>query len=77
MTLDLPDLVPARIVNEHVYCPRLAYLEWVQGEFAHSADTLDGASQHRRVDREEGAAEAIAARGLQLDVLVRRGELEG
>lgn len=49
-----PDLVPARMVNEHVYCPRLAYLEWVQGEFAHSADTLDGAYQHRRVDREEG-----------------------
>jgi CRISPR-associated protein Cas1 len=47
-------LVPARIVNEHVYCPRLAYLEWVHGEFAHSSDTLDGALQHRRVDREEG-----------------------
>ena len=29
------------------------------------------------VDREEGAAEAIAARGLKLDVLVRRTELEG
>jgi hypothetical protein len=24
-----PPLVPARILNEHVYCPRLAYLEWV------------------------------------------------
>jgi len=23
----LPDLVPARMLNEHVYCPRLAYLE--------------------------------------------------
>lgn len=29
------------------------------------------------VDREEGAAEALAARGLTLDVLVRRRELEG
>lgn len=29
------------------------------------------------VDREEGAREAIAARGLKLDVLVRREELEG
>jgi hypothetical protein len=28
---DLPH-VPARMVNEFVYCPRLAYLEWVQGE---------------------------------------------
>ena len=22
-------LLPARMVNEYVYCPRLAYLEWV------------------------------------------------
>lgn len=29
------------------------------------------------VDREEGAAEALAARGLTLDVLFRRAELEG
>ena len=28
----LPDLVPARMVNEFVYCPRLAWLEWVQGD---------------------------------------------
>ncbi|MFT3792762.1 MAG: CRISPR-associated endonuclease Cas1 [Rudaea sp.] len=32
-------LIPARMLNEHVYCPRLAYLEWVQGEWADSADT--------------------------------------
>ena len=30
-------LVPARMVNEWVYCPRLAYLEWVEGEWAESA----------------------------------------
>ena len=47
-------LVPARMVNEYVYCPRLFYLEWVQGEFAHSAETLDGAFTHRRVDQEKG-----------------------
>ena len=29
---DMPAL-PARMVNEFVYCPRLAYLEWVQGEW--------------------------------------------
>lgn len=49
------DLIPARMVNEFVYCPRLFYLEWVQQEFTHSADTLEGAAVHRRVDREEGA----------------------
>lgn len=48
----LPDLVPARMVNEYVYCPRLAYLEWVQGEWADNADTVEGRFSHRRVDRE-------------------------
>lgn len=46
--------VPARMVNEFAYCPRLFYLEWVQGQFAHSAETLDGAFAHRRVDQEKG-----------------------
>jgi CRISPR-associated protein Cas1 len=54
LTEDTP-LIPVRMVNEYVYCPRLAYLEWVQGEFAHSADTLDGAIKHRRVDQPGGA----------------------
>ncbi len=49
-----PELVPARMVNEFTYCPRLAYMEWVQGEFADSADTVDGRFQHRRVDRPSG-----------------------
>lgn len=49
----LPDLVPARMLNEFTYCPRLAYLEWVQGEFAHNPDTLDGRLSHRRVDIED------------------------
>ncbi len=51
---DFPDLVPARMVNEFAYCPRLAYLEWVQGEFAVNADVADGRYVHRVVDNEEG-----------------------
>ena len=50
----LAELVPARMLNEFAYCPRLSYLEWVQGEFEHSEDTLDGRFQHRRVDRPSG-----------------------
>lgn len=50
----VPPLLPARIVNEYVYCPRLAYLEWAQGEWADSADTIDGRHVHRRVDRRGG-----------------------
>lgn len=47
-----PGPLPARMLNEFAYCPRLAYLEWVQGEWAESADTVDGKVQHRRVNRE-------------------------
>lgn len=46
--------VPARMVNEFQYCPRLAYLEWVQGEWAESADTVEGRGVHRRVDGGSG-----------------------
>jgi CRISP-associated protein Cas1 len=47
--------LPARMVNEFQYCLRLAYLEWVQGEWAESADTVEGRSVHRRLDRGPGA----------------------
>lgn len=43
--------VPARMLNELTYCPRLYYLEHVAGEWAESADTVDGRRAHRRVDR--------------------------
>ncbi len=46
--------VPARILNEFVYCPRLAYLEWVQKEWADSSDTVEGRRTHRRVDKKGG-----------------------
>lgn len=48
-------LLPARMVNEFVYCPRLAYLEWVQGEWAENADTAEGRVAHRRTDSPRGA----------------------
>lgn len=43
-------LLPVRMLNEFAYCPRLAYLEWVQSEFDDSADTVEGRFHHRRVD---------------------------
>ena len=49
-----PESVPARMLNEYAYCPRLAYLEWVQGEFSDSVDTVEGRFQHRRVDSPSG-----------------------
>ena len=48
----LPDYLPARMVNEFVYCPRLFFYEWVEGIFVESKDTLEGSQQHQRVDKE-------------------------
>jgi CRISPR-associated protein Cas1 len=42
------------MINEYQYCPRLAYLEWVQGEWRESSDTVEGRYVHRRVDRPSG-----------------------
>jgi CRISPR-associated protein Cas1 len=50
LKLKLPDLLPARMLNEFVYCPRLFFYEWVEGVFENSADTLDGQAKHTRVD---------------------------
>lgn len=47
----VPDFLPVRMLNEFTYCPRLGYLEWVQGEFADSDDTVEGRYHHRNVDR--------------------------
>ena len=48
---ELPDYMPARMVNEFVYCPRLFFYEWVEGLFQESADTVEGKIQHKRVDK--------------------------
>jgi len=50
----LPTTVPARMVNEFVYCPRLFHLEWVQGRFATSDDVEEGLYVHRVVDEAGG-----------------------
>lgn len=46
----LPDYLPARMVNEFAYCPRLFFYEWVEGVFRESVDTIEGKIQHARVD---------------------------
>lgn len=51
---DVLEQIPARMLNEFAYCPRLFYLEHVQQEWAHSVDTLEGRFVHRRVDQEAG-----------------------
>ena len=48
------ELLPARMLNEFVYCPRLFYYEHVEGVFLHNDDTKRGASEHTRVDAGKG-----------------------
>ena len=45
-----PELVPARMINEVLYCERLLYLEWAQGEWDDNAFTAEGKAVHARVD---------------------------
>jgi CRISPR-associated protein Cas1 len=48
--VELPDYLPARMLNEFVYCPRLFFYEWVEGVFAQSADTVEGALRHEELE---------------------------
>jgi len=88
LTAEAP-LIPVRMVNEFVYCPRLAYLEWVQGEFAHSADTVEGAIRHKAVDKPGGAlrespdadekvhARSVALSSIRLGITAKLDLVEG
>jgi len=55
---DQPDYLPARMLNEFVYCPRLFYYEWVEGVFAESVDTVAGSLRHQKLERKEDALPA-------------------
>jgi len=52
-TSTAPDLIPASMLAAYAYCPRLSYLQWVQGEFQDSAETVEGRHLHRWIDAEE------------------------
>jgi len=58
--VELPQYLPARMLNEFVYCPRLFFYEWVEGVFAHSDDTVEGALRHETLGEK---AEAMPAAG--------------
>ena len=46
-----PDaLLPVRMLNEYVYCPRLFHFMHVEGRWEHNQFTVEGKAVHRRVD---------------------------
>src|SRR5882724_10644505 len=49
-----PDYLPARMLNEFVYCPRLFFYEHVEGVFAHNRETVEGALRHTKLDDGKG-----------------------
>ena len=65
--------IPARMLNEFVYCERLFYYEFVEGVFVESADTLRGAAIHQRVDTGTGALPK-AAKGSAADPAAASGD---
>lgn len=99
LTLELPappataetPLVPVRMVNEWVYCPRLAFLEWVDGEWADSGDTEEGRRAHVRVDagggklpapddieeRPDFAARSVTLASERLGIIAKMDLIEG
>jgi CRISPR-associated protein Cas1 len=68
----LPDYLPARMLNEFVYCPRLFFYEWVEGLFAQSSDTIEGELRHEKLETradplpQPGAEEQIHSRSVML-----------
>jgi len=72
-SIELPEYLPARMLNEYVYCPRLFFYEWVEGVFAHSADTVEGALRHEKLETKadplpgpDSGADRIHARSVEL-----------
>ncbi len=49
-----PRYIPARMINEFVFCPRFFHLAWVNGETGENELTVDGKWVHRQVDEPRG-----------------------
>jgi CRISPR-associated exonuclease Cas4/CRISPR-associated protein Cas1 len=79
------------MVNEWVYCPRLAFLEWVDGEWADSGDTEEGRRAHGRIDagggrlptptdadeRPDFAARSVTLASERLGIIAKMDLIEG
>ena len=48
------ELLPARMVNQYVFCPRYFYLAWVQKHVVDNDNTVEGNLTHRVVDQQSG-----------------------
>lgn len=71
------DLLPVRMCSKFVYCPRLFYLQHVQGLFVESPDTIVGSAQHRaRAHRKtKSLLENKASEPLNIPDAIRRSRI--
>ncbi len=53
----MEQLLPVRMLLQSIYCKRLFYLEWVDGEFVHNKYTVEGKFTHRNVDTDHEKTE--------------------
>ncbi len=70
-------LIPARMLAEFAYCPRLCYLEWIGGEFVDSAETVEGRFLHRRVDSDVSVVDEDELQSIHNRSVSLTGEEEG
>lgn len=68
----VPTLIPARMLNEFSYCPRLFYLEWVDRQWEPNDETEHGRWVHRDVDTRHGV---LPASGEEAPATVRSVDL--
>ncbi|MGQ9898532.1 MAG: CRISPR-associated endonuclease Cas4g/Cas1g [Acidobacteriota bacterium] len=73
--LATPELIPARMLNEYVYCPRLFYLEYVQREWAENMHVLEGRYVHRRVEQAGGPVPSSATVTPEVSIQARSVEV--
>lgn len=71
--------LPIRRLHNFLYCPRLAYYQWVENLFEENADTVAGSHAHRNVDEASAWTDerkAALAEGLQPGQQMRSLRLE-
>jgi CRISPR-associated protein Cas1 len=71
--------LPIRRLHNFLYCPRLAYYQWVENLFEENADTVAGTHAHRNVDHPSPWTEerkVALAEGLQPGQQLRSLRLE-
>ena len=56
-----PDYLPARMLNEFTYCPRLFFYEWVESVFVDNTETVEGSLRHQKLERKEDALPAAGS----------------